>query len=176
MKWTVFLFSLFLFSSCLTVRRIERNCDKFAKVCLTEKDTIIITKEVETIYRDTIVEYRIKKDTIYQEVPVYIRQGLMNSDLSYLETGLARSTAQVISGDLRHFLASGDTVLQIRLDSALKEVSILSTRLELHRDIVTVKENSPFAKLAIKWLWISLFVIVILVFKNKLFGILKLLK
>jgi len=177
MKWILLVISIILLSSCLTVKRIEKNCDLFAIVCLTGKDTVFITKEKITIYRDTVVEYRIKRDTVNWSTPVYIRQGLMNSNLSYLETGLARSTAQVISGDLRHFLQSGDTILQLRLDNALRDVRVLNTRLEKHQNIVTIKENSRFAEWTIKYFWISFFVITILIltiiFKNRLLKIFK---
>lgn len=44
-----FLMILFALSSCLTVGKIERNCDKFLKVCGTEKERIVE-------YRDTIIE------------------------------------------------------------------------------------------------------------------------
>ena len=44
------------FSSCLTVKKIERNCDKFAKVCVASSTT-------ETVWRDT---------TIFVEKPIYI--------------------------------------------------------------------------------------------------------
>jgi hypothetical protein len=47
---------LLLFSSCLTVKKIERNCDKFAKVCVTETTT-------QTLWRDT---------TIYVDKAFYI--------------------------------------------------------------------------------------------------------
>jgi len=42
--------------SCLTVRRIEKNCDKFAAVCVTEKETETdtnTTTTTETEYGDT---------------------------------------------------------------------------------------------------------------------------
>ena len=168
---------LILLSSCMTVKRIEKNCDLFQKICLTEKDTVFITKEIEVIYRDTIVKYFIKRDTVHWTTPVYIRQGLMNSDLSFLETGLAKSTAQVKSGILKHFLQSGDTTLQLQLDNALRDIRVLNTRLEKKQRTITVKENSSFAIFALKWFWISFFVILILtliaVFKNKLLGFVK---
>jgi len=161
----------------MTVKRIERNCDEFAKVCLTSKDTVYIMKEVDIVYRDTTVEYLIRRDTIHWATPVYIRQGLMNSDISRLEVGLAKSTAQVVSGDLQHFLQSGDTLLRIRLDNALRDAKTLYTKLESRQDIITVKENTKFAGFAIQWFWISFIVIVILVlivaFKNRLLGMFK---
>lgn len=57
MKKLIYLFIIYYgFTSCMTTGRIERHCDDFAKICLTE--TV-----VETEYRDT---------TLYVEVPVYI--------------------------------------------------------------------------------------------------------
>lgn len=54
------LLLIMLFSGCLTVKQIERNCDKFAQICITE-----IFKE--TVYRDTTI-YR--TDTIRVPLPV----------------------------------------------------------------------------------------------------------
>ena len=56
MKNLIVIGLIILFSSCLTVKRIEKNCDKFLKVCSVEQK--IITK-----YRDT---------TIYVDKPIYI--------------------------------------------------------------------------------------------------------
>ncbi len=177
MKYLTFLLIGLLFTSCLTVKRIERNCDLFAKVCLTGKDTTFVTREIETTYRDTIIEYIIKRDTVYKETPVYVEKGIVNSGVSHLEVGFAKSDAWVKSGILKHFLESGDTLLRIRLDNALRNVETLKTRLEKRQNIVTVKENTEFGKFTIKWFWISFFVILILtlivIFKNKLFKIFK---
>lgn len=57
-------------SSCLTVGRIQRNCDEFAKVCLS----------TTTVYRDTTI-YR--KDTVRIQLPsdtVTIDRLITNSD------------------------------------------------------------------------------------------------
>lgn len=70
----VFAFSL---PSCLTVRRIERNCDKFAKVCVTE--TV-----VETVYRDTTI---FRTDTI--RVPLPFRDTVKITDTVRIFNNLA---------------------------------------------------------------------------------------
>lgn len=49
------LMAIFL-SSCLTVGRIQRNCDEFAKVCLS----------TTTVYRDTTIYH---KDTVRIQLP-----------------------------------------------------------------------------------------------------------
>jgi hypothetical protein len=48
--------SAWLLSGCLTVGRIQRNCDKFAAVCVQESNT-------ETVFRDT---------TIFVREPVFV--------------------------------------------------------------------------------------------------------
>jgi len=95
----------------MTVKRIERNCDAFAKVCITEsKDTVRIENTVVVTERDTIINFYFPRDTVYLETPVDIPpkmdKGLVNSKLSYLEVGLAWSTAQVEKGVLKHYIES----------------------------------------------------------------------
>ena len=62
MKKLISLFLIVLLSSsCLTIRKIEKNCDKFAKICIVETVK-------ETVYRDTTI-YR--TDTIEIPLPVH---------------------------------------------------------------------------------------------------------
>lgn len=50
-------------SSCLTPKRIERNCDQFAKICITEKETVTIVRDT-TIYRTDTVLVQLPRDTV----------------------------------------------------------------------------------------------------------------
>lgn len=66
MKSITFLFSmlcLMWFSSCLTVKKIERNCDKFAKVCVTPVSTVVEYRDT-TIYRTDTLWYSLPPDTV----------------------------------------------------------------------------------------------------------------
>ena len=56
-------FCLLLFSSCLTVKQIERNCDKFAKVCTTTSQTITTTRDT-TIYKTDTLFFNLPADTV----------------------------------------------------------------------------------------------------------------
>lgn len=58
-KLLIFLSILLMLSSCLTVGKIQRNCDKFAQICVTEKETVVE-------YRDTTI---FRTDTIHVPVP-----------------------------------------------------------------------------------------------------------
>lgn len=77
MKSITFLFSmlcLMWFSSCLTVKKIERNCDKFAKVCVTPVSTVVEYRDT-TIYRADTLYYQLPPDTIHVVEKVTIENG-----------------------------------------------------------------------------------------------------
>ena len=64
MKKLISLFLLIMiFNSCLTVKQIERNCDKFAQICITEvlKETVY---RDTTIYRTDTIRITLPKDTV----------------------------------------------------------------------------------------------------------------
>ena len=87
-----------MFSSCLTVGMIERNCDKFEKICLTEQEVIIKeTVRTDTLWqtRDSLIYIPIKADTVYKTTPVYLRDGLVNSDtlIASVQFAVARAWA-----------------------------------------------------------------------------------
>jgi len=176
MKQIVFILICLLSVSCMTVQRIERNCDEFAKICIAENtDTVRIENTIVVTERDTVVYFTFPRDTMYVEIPVKIppkvNKGLVNSKLSYLEAGYAWSTAQVEKGVLKHYIESRDTIIQIQLDNAVKTIKQLRTELKSSQKYITVKENTKFADFTIRYFWYSLIVIILilgwLVLKNK---------
>lgn len=48
MKYLLFFFAVLFLSGCMSVKKIEKHCDDFAKICVTETKT-------ETSYRDTTI-------------------------------------------------------------------------------------------------------------------------
>lgn len=58
MRLILFFIVVVVMQSCMTIPRIQRNCDKFLKVCSVEKSTV-------TVYRDTIVP-------IQRIIPIHI--------------------------------------------------------------------------------------------------------
>ncbi len=162
--------------SCLTVKRIEKNCDKFAAVCITETETNTetnteITTEIE--YRDTTIIVYISEDKVKDKIPVRIedenskpipvKKEYVNSELSVLKVPFARSTAQVVNSRLIHELVQTDTLLFIKWKNAIKTIKIQEKQIKILREksVVQVKENTPFAKACIKIVW-GLVVIVVL--------------
>ena len=176
MKNLIIISILLLSVSCMTVKRISKHCSEFEKVCVTETkiqtDTIIKTKTVIR-YRDTTLYIEMPGREIIKEVPVYIKEGIVESDLSVLVTPLARSYAQVVNSKLSHELIQVDTLILIKLKDALKTITIQEKQIETLKEkyVVTVKENTNFAKLTIKVFWGLLVVIVLgigyLIFRYK---------
>ncbi|HDY88858.1 MAG TPA: hypothetical protein ENH82_12200 [bacterium] len=182
MKTITFILIGLLSVSCMTVKRIEQNCDKFEKICTTGSvDTVIIDNSTVIFLRDTTINFYFPRDTVYQEtrvtVPRRVNWGLINSKQSYLEAGLAWSTAQVKGGVMQHYLESGDTILQIQVDNAVKTIKTLRTERKTSERTITIEENTQFAEFTIKWFWVSFIIILLLVggvvFKNRLFGVFK---
>jgi len=186
MKTIACILVVLLSMSCMTVKRIERNCDKFEQICTTGSvDTVRIETHTETILQDTVIDFYFPRDTVYLETPLKripgrrVEWGLINSKLSYLEAGLAWSTAEVESGVLKHYLESGDTILQIQIDNGLKTIETLRTELKSSTKYIPIKENTPFAKFCIKVFWVVVIIVVlgigflILKYKAKLLGLTK---
>ena len=160
----------------MTVKRIERNCDQFEQICTTgNTDTVRIETITKEYLRDTTINFYFPRDTVYLETPLNIppkvNRGLINSKLSYLEAGLAWSTAQVEQGVLKHYIESGDTLLRIQVKDGLKTIETLRTELRSSKSYIPIKENTKFAKFCIKWFNVSLTLIILvlgwLVLKNK---------
>lgn len=62
---------LFALSSCLTVNRIQRNCNKFAQLCTNGSNTITIYRDT-TIYRHDTVFFQLPPDTVKIQEKIYI--------------------------------------------------------------------------------------------------------
>ena len=184
MKTLSIILIVLLSTGCMTVKRIEKNCDLFSTVCVTEietkTDTIIKTKTVIR-YRDTTLYVEMPGREIIKEVPVYIKEGIVESDLSVLVTPLARSYAQVVNSKLKHDLIQTDTTLQFELQDALKTIRILNTEKwkTKEKQVVTITENSNWAKFCVKVVWVLIVIVIlgivylILRYKNKILGFIK---
>ena len=184
MKNLIIISILLLSVSCLTVERIERNCDKFATICEVpvKVETEVLTNTITEIqYRDTSFYYPIPERIVKEKKPVKVKDKKVNSELSVLKVPFAMSTAQVVNSKLSHELVQTDTLILIKLENALKTVKIQEKQIETLKEkyVVTVKENTNFAKLTIKVFWGLLVVIVLgigyLIFryKSKILGLFK---
>ena len=118
-----------LLTGCVT----ERACQR--KFPPQVKDSVRI--EVVERVRDTTIYIQIPADTVYRVDTVVVRNGLPESQPSYLSTDYATSFAQVRAGRLLHELKQKDSVIERVIDDAVKE----SSRVEYRDRVVTVEIN-----------------------------------
>jgi len=180
---TIILISL-LSVSCMSTRRIKKNCDLFADICITETETETEIRYVDTtiyVYRDTSYNVPIPPKIIYKEKPVTIIQGLVYSKPLILETDLCKSISQVRNSKLTATLEQKDTTIRFELKNALiREEHWKSEYIkETNKETVTIQENTNWAKACIKITWGLIVVIMVGIaylifrFKSKLLKIFK---
>ena len=82
-----------LFSSCLTVKRIERNCDQFAKVCV-DYEKIVEYRDTTIFIHDTI-SVKLPADTVLITDTLIVKDGTINLKMVRRQSGYAIAEAWV---------------------------------------------------------------------------------
>jgi hypothetical protein len=127
----------FLTTSCVTYNKCR---DKFNWT----SDTIRTV-----VYRDTIIPVLIKgTDTVFATATI--------RDTLYVHSGLAHAQSFVVHDTLKLNVWSSDTVLKVRIDSALK---VITTQ---NKQVVTITEKAKLDKI-LKWIFGCLAVVLLIV-------------
>ena len=116
------IFVLLAFSSCITYKRCS---DKFN----WKSDTIRTI-----VYRDTIIPFLVHgTDTVFAWSTI--------RDTLIVHSGSAHGESYVIHDTLKLNVWSSDTIIKVKLDSAIKVIGTRNTQ------IVTIKEKAKFEKI-----------------------------
>lgn len=106
-----------VFTSCLTVERIQRNCDKFAKICTVGTVTKTVYRDT-TIYLTDTLKIKLPADTVRITDTVRVTNNLAYLPTIYKSFGLIRVKAGVNRSVLNVFAWIADTtLLQARNDT-----------------------------------------------------------
>jgi len=161
---------LILFSSCLTMSRIERNCDKFAKICIEDTKVEIIYRDT-TIYRTDTILVMLPRDTVKIVDTVTIKDGMAFLPTIHKQFGIIGVDAGVDYNILSVIAYLTDsTLLQPIHDTiTLKEV----IREQATTKTVKVKYIPVVYSFAL-YLLILMFVIFVLWIINRKYKIIKL--
>jgi hypothetical protein len=139
-----------LITSCSTTReqRIDRRNQKKCELaaykwgCNRETDTAYIEHtNMITIYRDTVISFYLPGEIKRDSVLVYVQKDpdsniiCVTSGKSILKTQLATSCAWIEAGKLRHKLEQHDSVMQLKIDNAIKINSYFASK-SLTRTII----------------------------------------
>lgn len=135
MKTNLFFLAMFtlIFSGCITR---EKCYNRFPPEI---KEITSVTVEVREFLRDTIIFRDLPGETLIKVDTVLIdNKGSINTSISFLETRLAWSKAQIRSNKLFHELVQKDTTLEFRLNDAIREVVRLEKELTLKTETIEV--------------------------------------
>ena len=155
---------------------LERRCMKMRLKCpITSKIIIkdsVITKTT-TLYNDTIIykTLHLYSDTTITDT---IINGYTSQDTLTINGNISDAFAWVRYNKLNLRLHEKDTLLLIKLDSALKEIKIEKNNYKIITEIkepIIITNNSSFAHFCIWGFWILFFINILLFIlkRDKLF-------
>jgi hypothetical protein len=152
MKNLLCILLLVSLSGCVS----EKQCLRKYPPQITEVEKVITNTIIKT--RDTIIYKEIQGETKYfYDTVIVTKDGLVNTRPSVLETTLAISQAQVVNNRLQHELRQKDTMIELRLKDALKEIETLEQR--LNEKVTTIEvpaKISRWNKMLIALGWLTL--------------------
>lgn len=156
---------ILMFPSCLTVGMIERNCDKFAKVCVESEtsDTVFIYRSDTTyIKRDSLVYVTLPADTVEKKIPVYIKDGIINSDTLYASAEFGEAWAWVFNSDLNLKLFQFENSYEFEIEIRDKVIENLNKQIITLEKNIIVKEKW-WEKVGRQWYLYAIIIILVLV-------------
>jgi hypothetical protein len=164
-----FILALMLFTSCLTVKRIEKNCDKFAKVCVTDSKTVVEYRDT-VIYKDRIVQVVLPKDTVKIVDTLYIEDNKCFLPLTKKTFGNIWASAKVDNSILDLKAGYVKNIIQVPIhDTIYIEKAVTNTTTD--NTVTVVKKYIPKVYKWAFWILLIEVILVVMYFLN-LFGVL----
>lgn len=160
MRNLIYFLVLILFSSCLTAKRIERNCELFARVCGTQTTTEIKYRDT-TIFLDRRVPVFLPHDTANVQGLVRINGSGAQMEKTTSKNGIVTVTAEVVDSRLvaTGYINRDSIVAQIR-DSILLKNAIRES--DTKTTVTVQKKYIPgFYKFTFWAFFVELFVILV---------------
>jgi hypothetical protein len=161
MKKLIFaLLCMAWFSSCLTVKKIEKNCDKFAKVCVTNTSTVTEYRDTTFFIKDTVY-WKLPADTVTITDTVQIIDNFCQLQTVYKRFGLIHVSAGVASNILRvNAWLVDSTILLPHTDTVFLQDAIQTTNTS--NTVVVEKKFIPKLYKVTFWVLIGEILLVIL--------------
>lgn len=173
-KTLLILLTLIGLTSCMTVGRIERNCDKFTKVCGTDK--VIVTKYRDTtIYRHDTIRVQLPSDTVRISDTVKVVDGIASMPRIKRKFGVITGEAWVTNSRLGMLAYLNDSTFKTTVHDTITIYDAIQHTNQTNTVTVRVKFIPKFVKFlawigAIALLFSGVFVVI----KFKLYKMLKL--
>lgn len=132
LKFIIFTFLILNLTSCLTVGRIKRNCDKFATVCVTATETQTVYRDTTVYIHDTI-RFNLPADTVKLTDTIRIINNRAYLPPVYKRFGLVWASAKVVNNvlDLQAGLTKTELLKPVHdtiyIEKAIQEKKITNT-------------------------------------------------
>jgi hypothetical protein len=168
----IIVLSVFLLPGCMTVRQIEKHCDTFAKVCLTESTHTDSSVTIHTEIRDTFIFVYLPGEIVIDSIPfkvpipVEVYRTITPTSIT-AETEYAFAKAWITENGLYIELSTKDTLLHIKLNDAIKETTILKNKLIQKDQIIKSYQAKKFMRSALQLIIAFSMVIAALIFLFK---------
>lgn len=159
MKKLIFLLCpmcLMWLTSCLTVGRIQRNCDKFAQICVTSSET-------ETRYRDTTIHFppiaaRLPESNILIKTELKITDGKVNLPRQVSQHGLITTEVEIIDNQLLVKSYLSDSTILVKPDPVTIHDAIREEKSKEYIKLPPEKYIPGFYKFTMRYFVVSLVV------------------
>lgn len=112
MKKIFFFIAIATLTSCLSVSKIERNCDKFAKICVVPEKVTVIVKD-SIIYRTDTIFVQLPKDTAYIHDTIKIENGMAQLPKVHKRNGVISVDAWVKNSVLSVYAYLNDSTILV---------------------------------------------------------------
>jgi hypothetical protein len=150
----MFVTILILFSSCMTARRIERNCDLFSKVCGSGTTTEIKYRDT-TIYVERLVPVLLPQDTAKATGQIVITAGGAQMPPVVVKKGIVTVRAEVRDSKLiAYAYINRDSLVMTIRDSILLKNAISQSASKTTLAPIRVKYIPVFYKITF-WMMIA---------------------
>jgi len=139
MKRVLFLLAVLVLAGCAT----QKRCGKKFPAVASIHDTLIVEKIV--IKRDTVVQFKIKTDTVKEWITIEVPAGvLVNTPEHRLNTRYAYSIARIVNNRLLHQLVQHDAVIEQVIKDAIQETISSTTQHTASFHVVEVNKFTGF--------------------------------
>lgn len=157
---------MLLANGCMTVGRIKRNCDKFAQICITEKETVVEYRDT-TIYRTDTVIVELPRDTVKLTDTVKIVNNKAFLAPVHKEFGIVGVDAWVNFSVLNvNAYLTDSTLLYTETDTVFLKGAVQTSTVT---NTVPVKYVSGYHKFTSWFFWITVILLIVFVALGILF-------
>ena len=135
----------------------------------------LATDTVDSVRVETVVKYERVLDTVYIEVPVEIVRETVRDTTSHLETSFAQSDARINSdGSLFHSLKNKPQSRPVEIETEIvyRDSIVYRDRVET-KTVEVPRDFTWWQQTKIKGFWAMLILLSIILFKERIFGILR---